>query len=148
MAINPRIKEAIRSTMFLKAMALIIGFLFWNVISESFTASRWFTVPVCFYNKTDQTIEAPETVMVELHGKRAHIRAIDPATLAVHIDASMLDAGPHHMIITRDALLLPPTIAVHTSIPHMIFVAVHPPFIPSDPRSGLYRGTATGGVAP
>lgn len=127
MAMNPRIKEAVRSTMFLKAMALIIGFLFWNIISESFTASRWFTVPVCFYNLSDRNIEAPETVMVELHGKRAHIRAIDSSKLAAHIDASMLDAGPHQIIVTRDTLLLPPTIAVHASIPHMMLVTVAKP---------------------
>lgn len=127
MAIHPRIKEAVRSSMFLKAMALIIGFLFWNIISESFTASRWFTVPICFYNKTDRIMQAPETVMVELHGKRAHIRAIDASTLAVHIDASLLDVGPHQIIVTRDTLLLPPTIAVHTSIPHMMLVTVAQP---------------------
>lgn len=126
---NPRVKDALRSTMFLKAMALIIGFLFWNIMSESFTASRWFTVPVCFYNKTDALIQAPETVMVEIHGKRSHIRALDPATIAVHIDAQTLAEGPQHLFITRDLLLLPPTIAVQETIPHTLFIQVTVPAI-------------------
>ena len=127
MAMNPRIKEALRSTFFLKVMALIIGFLFWNVISKDFSASRWFTIPVCFYNKDKQLIKAPETIMVELHGKRTHIRALDPSSLAVHINARTLISGPQHIPITRDTLLLPPTIAVHETIPHVIYVTVAQP---------------------
>ncbi len=121
---NPRIKEALRSTMFLKAMALIIGFMFWNVISESFTASRWFTVPVCFYNKTNQKIDSPETVMIELHGKRIHLRALDPATIAAHIDVNTLTPGPQRLTISRDMLLMPSTITVHETIPHTLFITV------------------------
>lgn len=124
---NPRIKEALRSTMFLKVMALIIGFLFWNVISESFTTSRWYTVPVCFYNKTDQAIQAPETVLVELHGKRSHIRALEASTLALHIDARTLMQGPQHLIVSHDLLMLPPTIAVHDTIPHTLYITATMP---------------------
>lgn len=135
MAMNPRIKEALQSTLFLKAMAVIIGFMFWNVISESFTASRWLTVPVCFYNKSNQKIEAPETVMIELHAKRTHLRALDPSTIAAHIDVSTLIPGPQRLAISRDILLLPSTIAVHETIPHTLFITITVPTDTAEDRA-------------
>lgn len=122
-------KPIVTSTIFLKATSLIIGFLFWSLLSDSFTASTWVTVPVCFYNATNQKIACEETIKVELKGKRAHLRNIKTEALAVHIDAQQFRAGPHSIMVTSEQLLLPPTIAVGETIPHvlMINIAESPP---------------------
>ncbi len=118
------LQESFKSTILLKAVALIIGFLFWSTLRDSFTATKWLQVPVCFYNRTSQQIEAPEMIWVELKGRRAHLRTLDIASLAVHIDMLTLHAGPNMIQVTADSLFLPTTIAVGDIVPHNILVTV------------------------
>ncbi len=109
--------QAFTSTPFLKATAIILGFLFWTIIGDSFPSYRWVTVPVAFYNTSKSVIEAPETVKVQLKGKRSQLRALDENQLAVHINAQELNDGPHQLEVTREMLLLPATISLGDIIP-------------------------------
>ena len=118
------LRTSLTSPIFLKATSLIIGFLLWNTINHLFTYSTWVTVPVCFYNAEAKQIDAPESLTIELTGKRAQIRHIDQETLAAHIDAANLSLGTHKLNVTSEHLLLPPSISVTTVIPHTIIVTI------------------------
>ncbi len=118
-------RSAFRSPIFLKVSSLILGFLLWSTVSELFTRSLWVAVPLSFYNTNEGTkISAPETVNIELSGKRSHMKQIDKKTLALHIDAQSLQLGENHLTITREQLLMPPSISVATVIPQKVVVQV------------------------
>lgn len=118
------LRTSLTSPIFLKATSLIIGFLLWNTINHLFTYSTWVTVPVCFYNAEAKQIDAPESLTIELTGKRAQIRHINQEALAAHIDAGNLSLGTHKLTVTSEHLLLPPSISVTTVIPHTIIVTI------------------------
>jgi hypothetical protein len=118
------LKNAFTGTIFLKAAALIIGFLFWTIIGDSFQNHVWIKVPIAFYNGGQKKIAAPATIAVELRGKRNHLRQIDTSTLAVHIDANRLKVGPNHIPLTADLLFLPSTLQVGDSIPTNLLIMV------------------------
>ncbi len=121
---NVKVKHAVTSTIFLKAVSLVIGFLFWSILSESFTAYKWVTIPVAFYNKGNELIESTEKISVELRGKRSHLKNLDSSALSLHIDAQTLKPGPNTIEVTPDQLFLPATIAVGETIPHSITIHV------------------------
>lgn len=118
------LRTTLTSPLFLKATSLVLGFLLWSTVNHLFTYSIWVTVPVCFYNVDAKQIDAPESVNIELTGKRAHLRHINKEALAVHIDASLFTYGTHKLTLKAEHLLLPPTIAVTTVIPHHIIVTI------------------------
>ncbi len=78
-SMNVKVKHAVTSTIFLKAVSLVIGFLFWSILSESFTAYKWVTIPVAFYNKGNELIESTEKISIELRGKSEKKRKGDKA---------------------------------------------------------------------
>jgi hypothetical protein len=121
---NTQLKNALTSPIFLKMMSLILGSLFWVIISDSFISSRWVTLPVCFYNSATKKITAPETIRIELKGKRTYLKQLPEKDLALHIDAQDLPTGSHKIEITKDLLLLPSSIILGESLPHSIMVTV------------------------
>lgn len=121
---NIALKQAFTSTIFLKAVSLIIGFLFWLILSDSFTSYTWVTVPVAFYNTEQLEVKAPENVRVELKGRRSHLKNLDTKALAIHLNAKRLKEGPNSIEVTPDLLFLPSTIGVGEIIPHNITVTV------------------------
>ena len=118
------LRTSLTSPLFLKVTSLIIGFLLWSTVNHLFTYSTWVTVPICFYNVDAKQIDAPESMNIELTGKRAHIRHINHDALAVHIDASQLTYGTHQLTVTSNQLLLPPSITATTVIPHTILITI------------------------
>ena len=116
------LRSTLTSSLFLKVSSLILGFGLWSIMNDLFTQSKWFTIPVCFYNTESHHIKAPETVTLELTGKRAHLKRISSDTLAVHVDAKSLQQGDNLLRITHDLLLLPQTLAVTTVIPQSVIV--------------------------
>lgn len=131
--------KAFRSTIFLKAVALILGFLFWSVLSESFNSSRWILVPIHFYNKAPNiTIDAPHVVQVEIKGRRTYLKKIDTQALVINIDAQRLADGPQNLEIRSEHLCLPRTLAVGQTIPHALTIHItrvipHEPITPETP---------------
>ena len=118
------LRTTLTSPLFLKATSLVIGFLLWSTVNHLFTYSTWVTVPICFYNVDAKHIDAPESMNIELTGKRAHIRHINTDALAVHLDASLLSYGTHKCTISEKDLLLPPTISATTVIPHHLIITI------------------------
>lgn len=121
---NTKIKHALTSKIFIRAVSVIIGFLFWTLLSESFTASRWVTIPIAFYNKGSERIESPEHIKVELRGRRSYLKRVDYSKLSLHIDTQTLKPGPNLIEVTADRLFLPSTISVGETIPHAIALYV------------------------
>lgn len=111
------LKNTVTSNIFLKISSLIIGYLGWSIISNAYHATMWITVPICFYNTSNLTIEAPETIFLELKGTRSQLRSIDKEKLSVFIDAKTLIQGPNACQITTSKLFLPPSIKIHNYIP-------------------------------
>ncbi len=121
---NTKLNSAFISPLFLKAASLIIGFLFWSILSDSFISSRWVTVPIAFYNKGDEKITSPEHIQVELRGKRSFLKNLDSSVLTLHLDAQILKPGPNSIEVTPDQLFLPSTLFVGETIPHNVIVHI------------------------
>lgn len=74
-------------------------------------ASSWLTVPVCFYNIPSYAkLTAPDTIRVQIRGKRTDLRMLAHENLALHIDVSKLSQGRNFLAVTNETLLLPDSI--------------------------------------
>lgn len=108
MALNIRL---VTSNLVLKIVSLLLGFALWYIISQAFNSSVWLTVPVCIDNSPAEfTLTAADQIRVCIGGTRADIRALDIATLSLHIDGTQLHAGDNATLITTEKLFLPPSI--------------------------------------
>ena len=56
------------------------------------------------------TLSAPDTIRIQIRGKRTDLRMIAHENLAVHIDASTLADGRNSLAVTNETLLLPDSI--------------------------------------
>jgi hypothetical protein len=120
------LKKILFSNIILKAQSLIIGYTLWSILSASVPTTIWTEVPLSFYNESDQqTINAPETVKVNLRGNRSDLQTIDSKTLALHINAQALSIGPNSITISSRSLFLPETINVINYIPSNLVVTIN-----------------------
>lgn len=97
----------------LKIISLIIGYGFWLLLSQSHYTTMSYQVPMCVDNPSEShTYKHPETIQVSLTGKRADVRMLDVANLAVHIDGSKLPLGTSNLTISGETLFLPDWISL------------------------------------
>lgn len=107
------LKKILTNNVQLKLFSLILGYLCWSIVSQSHTDNIWIDAPVCFYETADnQQIHAPETIKINLTGKRCALRAIDRKSTAVHIDTHDLKLGKHVIALSERNMLLPETVQV------------------------------------
>jgi YbbR domain-containing protein len=119
------IGKAFLSERFLKIASLLIGYLLWVALSDSHVSARWIEVPISFYDKpSHMLIEAPETVHVELKGRRSALYNLEKSQLAIHINAQELAEGPQSCIINQQTMLLPSFITVNNYKPGNIILNV------------------------
>ena len=112
------IKQAVLGNSFLKISSLLIAYIFWSIVGESYPSSLWISLPVCFYNNEKNIeINAPELVNVQLKGRRSALYSLDFSTLAIHIDIHELKQGPNSYMLTSNNLLLPLSVALGTYTP-------------------------------
>lgn len=91
-----------------KLLSLVIGYHIWIIVSTHVPAYRWLEVPVCFYHTTPETTwEAPESILVQLAGKRTYLCNLDTTSLAIHIDTRTLTSDHNRLILSNYELLLP-----------------------------------------
>jgi YbbR domain-containing protein len=92
-----------------KCAALILGYSIWFFASSYQWVAKDFSVPVCFYQ--DETmqrqIQAPETVRIKITGPRRYMHYVNPASLALNIDATKLNDGTHEIFLHETNLFLP-----------------------------------------
>ncbi len=121
-----QIKNLIISNAPLKIVSCILGYTFWFILGHSQTIKTELTVPICFYGANPKMqIEAPETVHIELSGKRTIMQTVDLSNLAIHIDVRDLVEGSQPIEITQEKMFLPESIKLIHYSPAQIVVAVH-----------------------
>jgi hypothetical protein len=118
-------KSLLASNLTLKIISLFFGFCWWSLLNQSQLVDVSINVPVrVIHVQENQTIEAPETVMVALRASRTDVAALDITTLSIYIDGHALHAGKNEIIITKNLLLLPPCVSMLHCNPRMIEIIV------------------------
>src|SRR5579885_1148801 len=112
------LKSILESNLSLKAMSLFLGIGFWYIYSSYHPTSITVDVPLCFYGSAaDKTIDAPESIKVQLSGKRSDFYNLDLSNLALHINADELIPGDQLIDITEEKLFLPKKIKLLSYTP-------------------------------
>ncbi len=112
----------------LKLFSLFFGFGLWYILSQPQHVHINIAVPVCFYNTlATKKIEAPESIDLELAGKRSDIKRLSHKNVALHLDAQQLHEGEHHIIINEQHLFLPASIKLVNCIPSHLIINVKEP---------------------
>lgn len=117
------IHRALDSRIFLKVSSLIIAYLLWSIIGESFSTTRWYQIPIVFYNIEENIkLTAPEYIWIQMKSKRSILSNIDTDNLALHINAQELKTGPNNVTVNEETLLLSANICVSNFIPQNVIV--------------------------
>lgn len=97
----------------LKVISVILGYAFWYAISAQHTGTMHVTIPLSFYNVEEKMhIDAPESLTVQLSGKKCALRNLDITQLAIHVNAESFTSGHNALIVSHENLLLPESIAM------------------------------------
>jgi hypothetical protein len=125
------IKNNLTHNTVIKLFSLIIGYGIWSFFTQHQTMDLWLTVPLCFYG-AQKHITAPDSIAVQIAGKREHLSLIDLESLAIHINTRSLHAGPNPIKLKQSDLFLPPVINVLNWYPSNVTITVledqiHPP---------------------
>jgi hypothetical protein len=122
---NTLIHHIFSNSFCIKISALCMGYSLWFYTGQLYSSSQWIQVPLCFYNIPEHTrIQAPETVWVELTGKRMHVRTLDINTLAIHVNAQAYTPGKQAYNVTAQDLFLPASIAITACKPAVITITL------------------------
>ncbi len=124
----------------LKIISLILGFTLWYIFSQEQTINLWLDVPISFYNISEQmTIHCPETITINIAGKRIDLRHLNRQHMATHINAQNLPQGRSNITITPDLLFLPNPVKLLHYKPSNITVELteknNPSNHPTEPRN-------------
>lgn len=107
----------------LKLFSLLLGYLMWHILSSHQTITKAITIPVCFYNTTqERTIKAPETLQITLRGKRSSFNDAYMKDLALHIDAAALTKQTTIVPVSSSQLFLPESIALVNYVPSPLII--------------------------
>jgi YbbR domain-containing protein len=118
------IKTTYLNALALKCLALIFGYALWHSVSSYQKIQITQNIPVCFYNThPHQTVQAPETIKVTLHGKRKDLlqTAFDGA---LHCDAQHFQPGTTTLPLTKEQIFLPESVRLVHYTPQEITVVV------------------------
>ena len=119
------LKKILYSNAPLKAIALILGYSFWYILGHGHTVTVWLDVPLSFYAiPSHLTLHAPDTIAINLTGKRTDLYNLDQNQLAIHIDSHELLSGYNNLAITAETLFLPDTIKLVHYKPSNILIEV------------------------
>lgn len=112
------LKRALLNNVQIKLFSIFFGYVCWSIVNQSHTDDMWIDVPVCFDQAIENLhIQSPETVKINLSGRRSDLRAIDINSSAVHIDTRDLKDGKNIIALSERKVLLPETIQVIGWIP-------------------------------
>jgi YbbR domain-containing protein len=97
----------------LKISACILGMLCWLKINYDQPITCNFDIPLSFYNMNElNIIDAPESIEVQLSGKRTDLYTFDDQKYAIHIDSTNFIPGKQTIAITSEKLFLPDAITM------------------------------------
>lgn len=104
-------KKIVSNNLLVKIVSFVFGYCLWTLISNAHLHTLDVEVPLCFFNQPAiLVLQAPETVQLQLCGKRNSLRSINTKTLALHVDASQLHVGENPIVLESESLFLPKTI--------------------------------------
>jgi len=119
------LKKILYSNAPLKAVALVLGYSFWYIFGHGHTINIWLEMPISFYEIPKHfRLHAPDTVAINLVGKRSDLYNLDKSRLAVHINARKLHLGCNNLSITAETLFLPDTIKLVDYKPSNVLIEV------------------------
>ncbi len=122
---NLRLKNLLISNAPLKVISFILGYTAWYLLGNIVTETRWYTIPLSFYNlNTELSIQAPKTIQLLLAGKRNYLKNIDINNLAAHVNGALLKEKKQAIAISHDQLFLPDSIKLIHYIPTPISVTI------------------------
>lgn len=122
---NTLIHYAISNSLFVKISALCMGYSLWFYAGQVYPSSQWVEVPLCFYNvPARMRIQAPETVSIELTGKRMHLRTLDLNSLAIHVNTQEYTLGKQAYSVTPRDVFLPTSIEITACKPPVISITL------------------------
>lgn len=104
----------------IKFLSILVGSLFWFIFSYDKLTTSWYSIPVVIYNDADYSFDGPETISVQLSGKRADFIHCQQKNLALYIDALTLVPGNNKIEVTNQGLFLPSCLSVIDSSPNNI----------------------------
>ena len=107
------LKKALLNNVQIKLFSLVLGYGLWSIVNQSHADDMWMDIPLCFCETAKtMNVDAPETVKINLTGKRADLRVLDRNGVAVHIDTRRLSAGKNIIALSDRQVLLPETIQI------------------------------------
>lgn len=107
------LKSVLLSNLHIKLFSLFLAYAGWAILNQSHTDDRWIDVPVYFYETgKDIHVSAPQSVKLNVSGKRSDLRALDTASTAVHIDTRTLKEGKNTVALSERHVMIPETIKV------------------------------------
>ncbi|MDP3889560.1 MAG: hypothetical protein Q8Q25_03400 [bacterium] len=119
------IRKLLLSNASLKVLSFIFGYTLWYIFSNEQVITVWKTVPLCFYSVPSQwTITGPDSVSIQLTGKRSHIYTLERENLAAHINTQNLQPGEQCIKLTSDTLFLPDSIKLVHYVPSNLHVTI------------------------
>ena len=105
------LKNILWNNLTLKFMSLFFGYTFWAMISQTLPVTISLPVPLSFYNvASDIQVNAPETIVITLRGKRAYLNHLDYGAIAFHVDGTTLQEGKNYIPLKAEQLFLPESI--------------------------------------
>ncbi len=108
-----------------KIFAFIIGYSLWAYKAADQKMARWITIPVCFYNDKQVSLEAPEVIAIQLQATRSSMQTLDATQLALNIDCQSLVNGPNILANYESYLFLPTDFKVLQWSPTTIEIKKH-----------------------
>jgi len=119
------LKRALLNNVPIKLFSLILGYGLWSIISQSHVDDRWVDIPVYFCQTAENLhVKAPETVKINISGKRSDLRNLDRNDVAVHIDTRTLAAGKNTVALSDRHLIIPENVQVTGVAPTHVDVNV------------------------
>jgi len=119
------IKRVLLNNVQLKIFSLILAYGSWSMINKSHADDVWIEAPVCFYETAQGLkIAAPDSIKINLTGKRADLRLLDTQSTAIHIDSRTLKKGENKIALSDKQMMLPGTIKVTGWAPSHLDVKV------------------------
>ena len=107
------LKNLISNNLLIKVIAFVFGYSLWALFNCAQLSTMQYDVPVSFFNTNQaMVLHAPETIRIELRGKRNALHSIDTKTLAVHLDASRFHEGANPVVLESESLFLPKNITM------------------------------------
>jgi hypothetical protein len=114
-------KQHLLNNLSLSIISLLMGYALWQSMSQPYKIDATFSIPLSFYNAENKTIDAPDELVVTLHGTRKELYKL-ASNFAIHLDADQLKTGEQDLKVTGHNLFLPESIVLLNYVPTAVTI--------------------------